>query len=130
MPFFALTSTDRYDLNAESEQKARHIADNILKLSQYQIQTHDQYWKSGRGKAEQVQLGRGNAIGKVRRHANALIKAIAPIDPDTLDFLWPMLNQAQAPQGMSRIRAIQAYAKSLERNPDPAYDPALDLNWP
>lgn len=126
--YFALTQNQRHSLNADTEQKARFIADNILKLSGYQIQTHAEYWASGRGKAELAQQKKDDVVGKVKRHERALIRSIAPVDPDTLDLLWPMLNQASASPQILRIRAIQAYAKNLKPGDD--YEPSQDGNWP
>lgn len=126
--YFALTGNERHSLNADTEQKARHIADNILKLKNYQLQLHADYWNSGRGRLELAQQKKDEVKGKIKRHERALIRSIAPVDPDTLDFLWPMLNQAAASPQIQRIRAIQAYAKGL--NPSDDYEPSQDGSWP
>jgi hypothetical protein len=130
MRFFALTGTHRHDLNADTEAGARHIAAQILKLPAYDLQTHEAYWASARGKAELRQTSREDAANRLRRFADARIRAIAPVDPDTLEALWPMLNHAAASPEITRIRAITAYAKALEPDPDPDYDPDADPNWP
>lgn len=133
--YFAIADGIRHDLAGDlTLQQATQIAEGKLGMTQYRLVEHAVYWASAEGIADATQNARTLAKQRIRQHASGLIAAIDPVlatNAELLRLIWPMLDKSNTPSEITRMRAINQYARQVIQNADLAtYDPAADPNWP